>query len=304
MVEIIDMGGRVVRDKIRQGRRAATHVALGLALVGAGVLVGQSPAAAAPNGFFIEGRQFFSIDPATGESALIGSTEVDERFSSLAFGPDGTLFAVADAKISEDVENPQIEPAELYKIDIATGAATLVGMLSENNDTGMAIIMTSLTFTEGGVALMTGVGQDVFETMFVVDIDGASGGLVPVSPLNTNTGFLTLATDTDCDGRIFGISIAVPERDEQTTTATIERGPPRRDPRGAQRRGAPAALQPAAAGRRRCSGGPSRRGGAPADAAVCVHVDRTGDGGDHRNRPDRSGVRRHHIPRPRHRPGQ
>jgi hypothetical protein len=200
-------------------------MALGLAVLGAGLLIGQAPAIAAPSGFFIEGRQFFSIDLATGDSNEIGTTGVDERFSSLGFGPDGTLYAVADSRIIDGVENQQIEPAELYTIDTGTGAATLVGELSENNRTGMALALTSLTFSQDGVALMTGFGPGAVETVFVVDIDGTSGGLVPVSRLTDDSGFLTLATDTDCDGRVFGVSVAVPDRatddSDQPTTDTV-----------------------------------------------------------------------------------
>jgi hypothetical protein len=220
------MGGSVVQDKYRQRRRAAALLGVGSLVLAAGLLVGQSPAVADPSGFFIEGRQLFSIDLATGASAAIGSTNVDERFSALAFGPDGTLFAVADSRVTNDVEAPQVDPAELYTIDTGTGAATLVGTLSEDNDNGLPLILTALTFTEDGVALLSGFGPGSVETVFVVDIDGASGGFVPVSRLTDDSGFLTVATDTACDGTVFGVSIALPERDRTPTTATVGELPP------------------------------------------------------------------------------
>ncbi|MGH9117396.1 MAG: hypothetical protein ACRD0A_05835 [Acidimicrobiales bacterium] len=229
----------MVRDRVHRRGRAAARLAVALAVLGAGFVVGQAPASAAPTGFFIEGRQFFSIDLATGESDQIGSTGVDEQFSALAFGPDGTLFAVADSHADDDPETQQFEPAELYTIDVGTGAATLVGMLTENNDTGLLMVMTALTFSQDGVALLTGLAPGEFETVFVVDIDGASSGLVPVSRLTDDSGFLTIATDTACEGTVFGLSIEVPERDTdetaQPTTETINTlpGQPGQLPSGA-----------------------------------------------------------------------
>jgi hypothetical protein len=222
------MGGSVVQDKSRQRRRAAALLGVGSLVLGAGLLVGQAPAVADPSGFFIEGRQLFSIDLATGASSAVGTTGVDERFSALAFGPDGTLFAVADSQLNNDVEAPQVDPAELYTVDTGSGQATLVGTLSEDLDNGLPLILAALTFTQDGVALLSGLGPGAVETVFVVDIDGASGGFVPVSRLTDDSGFLTVATDTACDGTVFGVSVAVPERTrtDTPTSATVGEFPP------------------------------------------------------------------------------
>jgi hypothetical protein len=229
MVEIPAMGGNVVVDGQRSRKRFAALLGLGSLVLGASLVVGQVPAVADPSGFFIAGRQLFSIDLATGASAAIGSTGVDERFSALAFGPDGTLFAVADAQLSDDVENRLTEPSELYTIDTRTGQATLVGALSEDGD-DLALILSSLTFSDDGTALLTGLRPNDFETVFAVDVEGASGGRVPVSRLTTDSGFATFATDTACDGTVFGASVAIPERDrgddDTPTTATVGDFPP------------------------------------------------------------------------------
>jgi hypothetical protein len=199
----------VVLHRLRKAWRGMAHTSVGLALLGAALVVGQAPAKAATTGFFIEGRQFFSIDVETGDSLAIGDTGVDERFSSLAFSPDGTLYAVADSRFIADIEAPRTEPAELYTIDPSSGRATLVGMLAEEH--GIALRLTALTFTNDAVALLTGFASGTLETVFVVDVDGASNGRVPVRRLASDTGFFTAAMDTACDGTVLGLSIAIPD---------------------------------------------------------------------------------------------
>lgn len=81
--------------------------------------------------------------------------------------------------------------------------------------------MTGLTFAADGTAVLTGLAIEpqAAESVFVVEVDQVADGKVPVTRLTADSGFLTVTTDTGCDGRTLGLSAKIPGDDP------IERAP-------------------------------------------------------------------------------
>jgi hypothetical protein len=87
--------------------------------------------------------QLYSINLATGAATLVGSTGIVA--GSLAFGPDGNLYAGGAAA----------NAGSFYRINPATGAATLVGAtgLGSASDNGMSGLALSGTLPPSAVPL-------------------------------------------------------------------------------------------------------------------------------------------------------
>lgn len=94
---------------------------------------------------FEANSQVYSVNPDTGASAFLGRAGVE--LTDLAFAPDGRLFGVS--------------LADLFSLNPATGAATLIGSFATTTST-----MVGLTF--GPAGLLYGVDQ--------------SGGLYTIDP--------------------------------------------------------------------------------------------------------------------------
>jgi hypothetical protein len=91
-------------------------------------------------GLTLDGSQLYTVDPATGNASLLGSTGIATPrccLGGLSFRSDGTLFA--DLGDSDPAGN-----STLYTINTSTGAATSIG------DIGFASI-SGIAFLDNGV---------------------------------------------------------------------------------------------------------------------------------------------------------
>lgn len=160
------------------------------ALASAGWLVAAAPSAwAAPNGFTVDvsggpnNGKLYSIDLATGTPSEIGPTGQND-IEGLAIHCDGTLYGVNRSSDGQ--------PNQLVTINTSTGAATVVGPLSqEPSDAG-------LTFGADGRLYMAQVNvpHDFFR------VDPATAVLTTIGPLGANVQLTGLAGRAD--GSIFG----------------------------------------------------------------------------------------------------
>jgi hypothetical protein len=83
----------------------------------------------------------YSIDPQTGIASLIGPLGAEMGAygqGGLAFDTDGTLYAITDRRI---VNNSIADlPSQVLRIDIETGAATVVSTTTEVGFESLAIV--------------------------------------------------------------------------------------------------------------------------------------------------------------------
>lgn len=107
------------------------------------------------------GAALYRVNPATGAFTLLTATIPDIR--GLAFR-DGVLYAVQHESSGSMIDN-------LYTIDLATGAATLVG------PTGFLRVQALATAPDG-----TLYGWDVFLGLLKIDHTNGAGTLVGVTP--------------------------------------------------------------------------------------------------------------------------
>jgi hypothetical protein len=152
-------------------------------LAGAGVVLAAAPALAQPNGFSVDisDGQLYTVDLATGAATPIGAPS-GLTISSLAFSPNGTLFAI------DDFEN------EIVTVNPTTGATTTVGPLGVNvEDTG-------LTFGADGRLWMTSrVNLNLFE------VNPTTGTATLVGPTNTKT---VAGLTGECAGTLLGLTVS------------------------------------------------------------------------------------------------
>lgn len=125
------------------------------------------------------GDDLFTVDLTTGEPTLVGST--GGAIGSIAFGPDGTLYAGTTGggggALGDGPLDPEGGSALLLTIDLASGATTVVG------ETGAPAI-SGLAFVPGGG---TGPGANPLEIPTV----GVFGALV-LAGLLAVAGFVVL----------------------------------------------------------------------------------------------------------------
>ena len=72
----------------------------------------------------------YTLDLQTGETTMVGPTGVEERFSSLSFGPEGRLWGIG---------RTQTTAAALFELDPETGGATSIGVLGYDDLRALAI---------------------------------------------------------------------------------------------------------------------------------------------------------------------
>jgi hypothetical protein len=131
--------------------------------------------------FYVEGANstLAKLDPISGAVTVIGTTKLGNTpvlLDGLAFGPDGTLFAV---------DNNNIQPPNFYRVDAATGALTFIGA-------------TSMDFSNGG-----SMGNASDRTIYAV----GTGNLYTINPLtgaSTKIGPLGFTTGADINGDAAG----------------------------------------------------------------------------------------------------
>jgi hypothetical protein len=212
--------------------RIAARGTVAAAVLVVAMLLGQTPAHAAPTGYFVGLvdnviERLYSVDLATGEATLVGNVvdvnnrEKELNISAVAFGADGELYAVSDTRESEG----GLTDAELYRIDTATGDATLVGSL------GYVTGFTGLTFDEEGTPLQAGPTVDSPTnpsalTGAFAELSATTGA---ASVLEDDAATFMSGLAAQCSGTVFGLSAPIPVRetrdDPDTTTATIPTGP-------------------------------------------------------------------------------
>ena len=124
------------------------------------------------NGQFLNGDtdvpNLYSIDITTGVATLIGSLGMGTTFGEynqggLAFDSDGVLWAITDRRII----NNSIEdlPSQILRINIITGAATLVSTTSE-------VGFESLAIGPPTACISSNVVEDEFPTIPTLNLSG------------------------------------------------------------------------------------------------------------------------------------
>lgn len=140
-------GGEVFAIKVRGRRVTTTDIGptnggncLSLALSPSGTLYSMC-------GTLFGDQQLATIDPKTGRAKLFGVTVSGLAVMAMAFGGDGTLYAVGDCNPDANFEcTPGSDPNynSLYRVNEATGAFTRVG------PTGAAQFFMDLAFDRKG----------------------------------------------------------------------------------------------------------------------------------------------------------
>ena len=112
------------------------------------------------NGLFQDGQtdspNLYSIDVSTGVATLIGplgAAAGEYNQGGLAFDSDGTLWAITDRRIINN--NIADLPSQVLRIDVDTGAATLVSSTSEVGFESLAIAPPAACGTRGGFSNLT-----------------------------------------------------------------------------------------------------------------------------------------------------
>ncbi len=114
-------------------------------------------------------NNFYSVDPATGATTLIGVSNAADSFTELAGDPtDGTLYASTSTG--------------LYTIDPATGAATFIANFG--GDFAGGDIMIAIAIDDAGVMYGHEILNDVIYT-----IDKATGVATLLGPTGVNANF-------------------------------------------------------------------------------------------------------------------
>src|SRR5690606_34571120 len=104
------------------------------------------PVLADPLGYAVAFDTLYRVDLATGQATLIGPVNFND-VDGLAFGPDGTLYGVADATAGSGSGISDL----LIRIDTGSGAGTLVAPLAGLANTGPGGSLDyGLTFTCDG----------------------------------------------------------------------------------------------------------------------------------------------------------
>src|SRR5262245_35446881 len=102
-----------------------------LTLIGATGVFGLGSLETAPDGTlyaFTTGDQasLYTINPVTGAATAVGPLSAEFVFEGgLAFGPDGTAYGTNILGADQN----QLSVAELFTLNLATGAATVVGII-------------------------------------------------------------------------------------------------------------------------------------------------------------------------------
>jgi hypothetical protein len=125
--------------------------------------------------------QLVTCDIQSGTCKAVGPLGVDITDTGLAFGADGILYMSTDAP----------KPSKIYKLNPATGKATLLGAMGQEV-TGLAADRTGLY----------GLGGDGRNNL--VKIETATGQATTLGPLKTVV-LVDGGIDFDADGTLWGI---------------------------------------------------------------------------------------------------
>jgi hypothetical protein len=159
-----------------------------------------------------------TINMSTGQATTVGTATGIANLMALAFAPDGTLYSASWATDS------------LYKIDVLTGSASLVGALgfsgimdidfdTQGNLYGLSNSLYKINTTTGSGTLVTnlqnsclmGMAIDASDRFFATDY---CNGNSPLYQINTSNGSLTSLGLTGISGSMggaFAPSAVVPE---------------------------------------------------------------------------------------------
>lgn len=121
-------------------------------------------------------KALVTIDPLSGEAALVGDFGVDDQTAAdISFGPDGTLYGWFENLVDD-----------LYTIDTMTGQATLVG------DSGLATAFSGLAVDSATTALH-------FDGGTISTLSLVTGGLLGTTPLSALGGTVAVGLGVDID---------------------------------------------------------------------------------------------------------
>ena len=107
------------------------------------------------------GLQLRTVNPETGDSAFLANISGTNQIESIAFAPDGTLYATG-------TPSPGARSGHLYTVDLITGEASLIGVMSFDID--------SLTFAPDGY--LYGADSRAGTVADLYQIDPASAALI------------------------------------------------------------------------------------------------------------------------------
>lgn len=114
-------------------------------------------------------QQLATIDPQTGRATLVGVPTPGLAVMSLAFAPNGTLYAVGDDTPADPNYN------SLYTVNVKTGAFTRVG------STGAAEFFMDLAFDRNGQLIgVTTTNSPSYTPAILYRIDLATGKATPI----------------------------------------------------------------------------------------------------------------------------
>jgi len=125
--------------------------------------------------------QLVTCDIQSGACTAVGPLGVDITDTGLAYGADGLLYMSTDAP----------KPSKLYKVDAATGKATLIGNQGQE--------VTGLAADQSGLYGLGGDGRDN-----LVKLDTATGQATSIGPLKTVV-LVDGGIDFDAGGTLWGI---------------------------------------------------------------------------------------------------
>jgi hypothetical protein len=156
-------------------------------------------------------QQLATIDLKTGHANVFGVPTPGLAVMSIAFGPDGTLYAVGDC--NPDFSNPAVPECvpgsdpnfnSLYTIDIATGAFSRVGA------TGAPQYFMDLAFDQHGHLYgVTTTLSPSYVPAILYQLDPATGAATKVVDLIGSSQVMGLAFGND--GKLYGTDfMAVP----------------------------------------------------------------------------------------------
>jgi len=142
------------------------------------------------------GAVLLAIDVNKGTTTVIGATGHAGSLA-LAFTPDG--------KAAYTVANFKSPAAQLAKIDLATGAATLVG-----NPMGGNLQVMGLTFAPNGVLYAAGdfdPKSPAFNSLYTIDLTTGAATRVGSFDVGLMTSDFIMSFAWDSDGHMFGASM-------------------------------------------------------------------------------------------------
>ncbi len=157
------------------------------------------------------GAVLLAMDVEAGTSTVIGNTGLPPQSLALAITPDGTA-AYTIAKTQDSTE------AHLARIDLATGAETLVG----SHPLGQTLYVMGMTFSPDGILYAAGdfdPTSPTFNSLFTIDrFTGLATRVGPFDGGSTTSAYIMSFT-FDSDGNMYGASMMSLYTIDRTTGA-------------------------------------------------------------------------------------